>query len=103
MDVPTNPSHAVVSRKERNGLKVPTQANMAVYNAGNLSPKPTTQGLSSVPLGPCVGVSTGTGNSSVDNNHNGRPDVAGNAAGYRIEPFDPQRAYPSDACIFVAK
>lgn len=45
---------------------------------------------------------SGTGNGTVGN-HDGGIDIAGQAPGAHNEPFDPQRAYPSDACIFVAK
>lgn len=105
MDIPSNPSHAVISRKERNGLKMPTQADMAACNSGKLSGKETIQN----PVGPLLSGSSvkatnapdpGNGTSA---NRNGHRDAAGKATGARTEPFDPQRAYPSEACIFVAK
>ena len=80
--VSLNPSHSVISRKER---------NITASNVGDSNGKKLIQGF-----GPFISSAlawvpntTGTGN--------------GQASGARNEPFDPQRTYPSDACIFVAK
>lgn len=104
MDIPSNPSHAVISWKERKGLKLSPQADTAACNSGTMSGKKTVQGPSPLLLDSFVKTTnvTDLGNGA-SGNHNGSTDVAGNATGSRVEPFDPQRAYPSDACIFVAK
>lgn len=104
MDISSNPSHAVISRKERKGLKLSPQPDMAACNSGAMSGKKTVQCPSPLLLDSFVKTTNATdlGNDT-SGNYNGRTDVSGNATGSRVEPFDPQRAYPSDACIFVAK
>lgn len=51
VDVHSNPSHAVISRKERNGLNQPNQTDMAACNSGNMTGKETVQGPSPLLLG----------------------------------------------------